>query len=143
MFPVKSKSRIAHTESYPLKASEISSELADVPQAGALHITFWRYLAWNNFSRIRLMRVSYFRGKPGISTPNYAIDEWMRPKWEIYVSAIPRSLRRRINTLLIAEGLPQVEAWLVMKQELHGRFGNENITIWYDAENDRLIYGTE
>jgi len=145
MFPVRSKSRISHIESYPLKASEISNMLTDVPQAEVLQIAFWRYSTQDDRTTriIPLVRVSYFRGKPGISTPNYAIDEWLGPKWEIRVSSIPRSLRHRINALLIAEGLPQMKEWLVMKRGLHGRFGNENITTWYDMENDGLLYKRE
>lgn len=145
MFPVRSKSRIAHTESYPLKASEISNMLADVPQAEVLQITFWRYSTqYDRINQIiRLVGVSYFREKPGICTPNYAIEEWTNPKWEIRVSSIPRSLRHRINPLLIAEGLPKMKEWLVTKRELHGRFGKENFTIWYDTDNDRLLYKSE
>ena len=143
MFPVQSKSRIPCTESYPLKTSEVSEILADVPQAECLQIVFWRYstLKERNSNLIRLVRVLYSRRKPSISTSNWEIEQGqLGPKWEIWISPVPKSLRHRINALLVSEGMPRIRSWLLARGEVNGRFGVETIGISYDVENDSVRY---
>jgi hypothetical protein len=90
MFTVKSKSKIPRTESYPLKASEVSETLSSVPQAKLLEIRFWRYVRIPDRDRKvgPLVALTYSRSRVGISTSNDWIAEggWGR-------AGNPRSLR--------------------------------------------------
>jgi hypothetical protein len=77
MFTVKSKSKIPRTESYPLKASEVSETLSSVPQAKLLEIRFWRYVRIPDRDRKvwPLVELTYSRSRVGISTSNDWIAE--------------------------------------------------------------------
>jgi len=143
MFPVLRKSRIPHTESYPLRAGEISKALADVPQAGHLRIDFWRYVMIRDREKPTrgVIEIVYRRSRAGISTPNYAVESGgLGPQWQITVSPVVRSLRHTINALLVSEGLPKLRKWLIVRKDLHGKFTHEKISVLYNEESQTLEY---
>jgi hypothetical protein len=79
MFTVKTKSKIPRTESYPLKASEVSEALSRVAQAKLLEIRFWRYVRTQDRDRKvwPLVALTYSRVRVGISTSN----DWIAEGW--------------------------------------------------------------
>jgi len=154
MFPVISKDRISHTESYPIGAQQISAALGDVPQAPVLAITFGRGQAIRGYAtqwkardadsdwRYRtLFRVSYRRRKLDFSTSNIAIERGaLDPRWEIWVWSVPRQWRHRINELLVTEALPKIRDWLLARSSIHGEFTSENRLVLFDREKEVLSY---
>jgi hypothetical protein len=143
MFPVKSKRKIPHTESYPLKASEISAVLLDVPQSEFLQLAFRRYSRIRDRGRktLPVLAITYARSRPAISTPNASIEGGgLGPTWEIEVRPVPKVMRHAINSILISEALPKLRDWLVARKDLHGRFGHDGIQVVFDTESEELLY---
>jgi len=154
MFPVIYKDRIPHTESYPIGAQQISTALADVPQAQMLAIAFGRYgshlgyvSAWqargpeSNWKHRAVLQISYSRQRPDISTSKLAIKLGvLEPRWHIRVWSAPRRLRHTINLLLAGEGLPRIRNWLVERPRLHGKFTREGMLVLFDEEKEVLSY---
>lgn len=143
MFPVKFKSKIPYTESYPLKAREVSNALGDVPQAKFLQIRFWHFEQMRDRNRrtLPLVSVTYNRRRVDLTTSSDWISEgWLDPRWEIEISAVPRTTRHFINSLLLSEGLPRLKDWLEARKDLHGRFGRDSIQVLFDKEAEKLRY---
>jgi hypothetical protein len=143
MFTVKSKSKIPRTESYPLKASEVPETLLTVPQAKLLEIRFWRYVRIRDWDRKvwPLVTLTYSRRRVGTSTSNDWIAEgWLGPSWQLTISPVPKTMRHVINSLLVAEALPKLKAWLEARKDLHGRFGRDSIHALFDTESKALRY---
>jgi hypothetical protein len=143
MFTVKSKSKIPRSESYPLKASEVSEALSSVPQAKLLEIRFWRYVrmqdrSWKVWP---LVALTYSRFRVGISTSNDSIAQgWLGPSWQLTISSVPKRMRHVINSLLVAEALRKLKVWLEARKDLHGKFGRDGIHVSFDQEREHLRY---
>jgi hypothetical protein len=143
MFTVKTKSKIPRTESYPLKASEVSEALSRVAQAKLLEIRFWRYVRTQDRDRKvwPLVALTYSRVRVGISTSNDWIAEgWLGPSWQLTISPLPRTMRHAINSLLVGEALPKLKVWLEARKDLHGKFGHDGIHVSFDQESEQLRY---
>jgi hypothetical protein len=143
MFPVKFKSKIPHTESYPLKAGEVSAALTGVPQEDFLKISFWHFVQMRDRNRrvLPLVTVAYSRWHVDLTTSSDWISEgWLDPTWEISISAVPRTLRHFINSLLVSEALPHLRNWLEARKDLHGRFGRDGIRVVFDKQMEKLQY---
>src|SRR5215475_13400497 len=139
MFEVTFKSRIPQTESYPVRAGEISTALCDVPQAAFLRIVFHRHVRIEDRRAIEflLVALTYSKQSMSISTSN---DPWglrhLDPNWEIAVSPVPKRLRHLVNSLLLTEAFPTLRTWLFQREKLHGRLGSDWIRVSFDRDTE-------
>jgi hypothetical protein len=62
------------------------------------------------------------------------------PSWQLTISPVPKTMRRLINSLLVAEALPKLKVWLEARKDLHGKFGRDGIHVSFNQEIEQLRY---
>ena len=149
MIPTSARSTISSLLSWPVGAKEMSDAWADVPQIGALFISFLDAdrNPHQRTSPHRLLSAAYRHletsghRKQKLYGPRVIVGHFgEEPRWEIDVSAVPRTLRHTVNAALKAEGFGRVRAWLVDHADVAGRLGQVGIGVSYDDGAGALIY---
>jgi hypothetical protein len=129
LFPTKLKVRISSKLSYPLGAELISSELADVPQAQSLEISFH-----GKYERMET------RGKPyRIFTVSYSGTQSYQPGWSIEVRPVPRALKHTVKETLTSEFFPRIRKWLQDRADVDNRHGFDALAVVLDENSETLL----
>ena len=129
LFPTKVKAKISSKLSYPLGAELISSELADVPQAQSLEISFHA-----KYEQIET------RGKPyPIFTVAYSGTQSYPVGWSIDVRPVPRALKHRIKETFSCELFPSIRKWLGSHAALNSRHGFHALDVVLDEASKALL----
>ena len=146
MFPTRSKTKIAKTLAYPVKAKFISQALADVPQAEELSLdfTYWRSTAASHKQSLPyvILSVEYRYNKASQFTPHYFEEDGLNePSWRIIIQPVPSELKYHVAQLLESQALPPMRDWLFAKSDVTGREDYQSFNVFYDEANDRLQFG--
>lgn len=136
MIPTKLRSKISGELSFPLGAKEISEVLEGVPQYASLTLAYYPH--WDKTpacirkildsgESLCVMEARYRNVRPGRSGSQMLQDMgWYDETWELAVYPIPRNKRSATKTLLLAEGLPRIRAWLEMERPGTWRDGHHS-----------------
>ncbi len=122
LIPTRFREPIWRDLSYPIGSTQLSAELAGVPQFSMLSVAFsgvpyqWRdkgYLHQLAHQPRPVLEALYSNKRVGFRTSN---DDVARgafgEKWDLTVYAVPSSLKATIRAALGAEGLATVRDWL-------------------------------
>jgi hypothetical protein len=133
------KAKIGKDYSWPVGAEAISAALLDVPQRELLSLAFGpddRFHARSGLPPLVMEARYYFRG-PSVSSPNRPL---FQPTWEIRISAVPRTEKHQVKTLLLEQGIPElIKPWLFQMWGPDRREGSAGIYLLYEAAEERLI----
>lgn len=137
--PTRSKSKIAHTLSWPVGAGEISSVMASVGQFSELVLHF-REGFREDISRrqgiYRLIGVTYVANPLRInSDPTDGVPLFNR--WELIVGPVPRTLRHKLHELILSSALPQIRDWLDERSNLN-LSGSDHLRFFYREQGEQF-----
>jgi len=143
IIPTRFKSKLPHTQSYPIGAQAISGALRGVPQFAQLIVDF--YLRKPS-ARRREPLMPYpvisvwYSGPMRYFSMSRTVEEQSRgPRWLIQVDAVPRSLRHVIQSKIAAEALPAMRSWLMANMHDSHREGGHGLAFSFDELKDELI----
>jgi hypothetical protein len=137
-FPTRFKSKISTKLSYPLGAELISSELAGVPQAGDLEVTFSaKYETMQTRGKPYAIFQVQYAGERRRSFPCVSIRP--DPAWTIRVHPVPRGLKHAVQESLVREMFPHVREWLERHAGLNDRYGLHRLSVLLDETSETLL----
>ncbi len=128
-FPTKLKSKISSKFSYPVGAEIISSELASVPQAQELQISFY-----SKYETRETRHEPY-----SIFEVAYAGNDLFQPGWSIIVHPVPRASKHLIKTALTHEFFPRLRSWLQVHSNLNGKYEYHSLSVVLDEHSEILL----
>jgi hypothetical protein len=127
-FPTRLKVKISSKFSYPVGAELISYELAGVPQAESLEISFF-----SKYERIET------RGEPyDIFTVSYngPRSAHFNSGWNITVRPVPRALKPSVKEAMTGEFFPRIRQWLDKHAGLDSKYGGRSLAIVLDEKSE-------
>jgi hypothetical protein len=143
IFPTKSRTKHAKTQSFPIGAEALSRALDGVPQHDQISCDFY---AGNpntdkDKDKIYVLSVSYTKQARSFHHSEDAGERGVfDPRWTISVYAVPSELRHNIKTALIDVGLPDfVRKWLIDNANLTGKTGGAALWLEYDRVDKCLL----
>jgi hypothetical protein len=139
IIPTRSKSKIAHTLSWPVGAEEISRALAPATQLTEMVLHFregFREEERRRAGIYRVIGVSYVANPLRLnSDPLEEIPLFNR--WEIIVGPVPRALRHKVHELVLSSALPRIRDWLNERSKLE-LGGAEHLKFFYCEQGERF-----
>jgi hypothetical protein len=110
-------------------AELISSELAGIPQAPSVEISF--------YSKYETMKT---RGQPyAIFSVSYAGTQSFQPGWSIVIRPVPRALKHTVKEALTEEFFPSIRQWLHKYAGLNSRHGFHSLSVVFDERDETLL----
>ena len=129
IFPTRFKGKISADLSYPVGAELISSELANMPQAGHIDITFRR-----KYQRLKT------RGEPyPIFAVSYVGARADRSAWGIEVGPVSRILKPKVREALTHECFPIIRRWLGKYAGVDSRYGTHSLSVILDETGETFL----
>lgn len=137
LFPTRYKEKIGSYLSWPTGAQSISRALAAAAQTGCIELRFSAH--WPTYrrgqwpARFLVTRVQYSRYRNPHMT-----GRWAEPSWEIHIHPVLRESRAIIRSALEANGFARIVAWLKSHEQLHGREGRVEYSLFWNANAEGL-----
>jgi hypothetical protein len=143
VFPTKSRTKHAKTQSFPIGAVALSRALEDVPQHQEITCDFYagNPNADKDKGKIYVMSGTYSKQARSFHHSEDAKERGVfDPRWTISVYAVPSELRHEIKGTLVEIGLPDfVKPWLSDNAGLTGKTGGAAIWLEYDKVDKCLL----
>lgn len=141
LIPTRSREKPEKSLSYPIGAEALSHALNGVPQYHALQCSFHSRYANHESMRenpLGFMTVGYARREAERFASQSEHDSGMfDASWLISIHGVPGELNSKIKQLLIDDALENiVRPWLMANAALEGKFGQAQITLHYDRQNN-------
>jgi hypothetical protein len=143
IFPTRSRTKLAKSQSYPIGAEALSRALAGVPQHDQIACDFYagNPSADKHKDRIFVMRVAYQKQARAFHHAETAHNHGVfDPRWTISVYGVATVYRNDVKTALLEIGLPDfARNWLVENDHLTGKTGGATLWLEFDVIEKRLI----
>jgi hypothetical protein len=143
VIPTRTKSKIAHTLSWPVGTEQISRAIASASQLNELVLHFrdgFREEEKRRCGIYRPISVSYMANPKASASSVDGIPLFNR--WEIHVGPVPRTLRHKAQEFLKSSALPAIQDWLNGRSNLEME-GAEHLTFFYDDKKEQFYSVTD
>lgn len=144
LIPTRYKENLPKDISYPIGAELISQILFGIPQYNDINLSFF-FWGGAEYQRILEADILYFfeasyskSDKSVSNTKKREETEWVKPKWEIYVSPVPSKIWRAVKEVCINEGLPMVKEWFIQDRPDNWYYGRKKIKLSYKVSEKVL-----